>query len=194
VSPYEERHGPPPPAPPPAPVSSAPEPERATKRAKISTGKTTTSVPSEVVDLTVPENGPLLQCAPVGEIPHRKDSRPTMPPPEKPVAIARLPSTSVPTPIQPQPTKPAVNHAHVTDSAVQGNHPERPAARSQQKDKSPAVPDNTVAKPAAPRMTIQKPRNKFMYSTLQQRPSSVPSTTLAEIQRRQPISKPTDSK
>ncbi|KAJ5673106.1 hypothetical protein N7507_002233 [Penicillium longicatenatum] len=192
LSPYEERHGPPPLAP--SPALPAPEPERPTKRAKTSTGKTTNSVPSEVVDLTVPENGPLLQCAPAREIPHRKDSRPTMPPPEKPVAIARLQSTSVPTPIQPPPTKPAVNHAFVTNSAVQGKHSERPAARSQQKDKSPAVPDATVAKPAAPRMTIQKPRNKFMYSTLQQQPSSVPSTTPAEKQRRQPISKPTDSK
>ncbi|KAJ5524251.1 hypothetical protein N7494_010901 [Penicillium frequentans] len=190
VSPYEERHGPPAPA----PALSAPEPERATKRAKISTGRTTSNVSSDVVDLTGPENGPLRQRAPVRATPPEKDSRPTMPPPEKPVAVARLPSPSIPTPIQPPPTKPTANHAPLPDSTVQDKHPERPAARSQPKDKSPAVPDDArFEKPAAPRMTMQKPRNKFMYSTLQQQPSSVSSTTITEKQRRLPISNPTDS-
>lgn len=188
VSPYEERHGPSAPAPP------APEPERATKRAKISTVRTTSNVPSDVVDLTGPENGPLRQRAPVRETPPQKDMRPTMPPPEKPVAVARLSSPSAPTLIQPPPTKPTANHAPLPSSNVQDKHPERPAARSQQKDKPPAVSDDThFEKPAAPRMTMQKPRNKFMYSTLQQQPSSVPSTTTAEKQRRLPISKSTDS-
>ncbi|KAJ6110682.1 hypothetical protein N7486_002917 [Penicillium sp. IBT 16267x] len=186
VSPYEERHGPPAPA---------PEPERAIKRAKISTRRTTNSVTSEVVDLTGPENGPLLQRAPVRETPARKDSRPTMPPPEKPVAVARLPSPPAPRPIQPPPAKPTANQNPITDSAVQKKHPERPAARDQQNDKSPAVSEDIhFAKPAAPRMTMQKPRNKFMYSTLQQQqPSSAPSTTPTEKQRRQPISNPTES-
>ncbi|KAJ5992275.1 hypothetical protein N7451_007999 [Penicillium sp. IBT 35674x] len=188
VSPYEERHGPPAPAPP------APEPERATKRAKISTARTTSKVLSDVVDLTGPENGPLRQRAPVRETPPQRDSRPTMPPPEKPVAVASLPSPSVPTPIQPPPTKPTANHAPLSGSTVQDNHPERPVARSQQNDKSSAVPDDArFKKPAAPRMTMQKPRNKFMYSTLQQQPSSVPSTTTTEKQRRLPVLNPTDS-
>ena len=186
VSPYEERHGPP--APP------APEPERATKRAKISTGRSTSNVPSDVVDLTAPKNGPLRQRAPVQETPPQKESRPTMPPPEKPVAVAKLPSSPVPTPIQPPPTEPTAHHAPLSGSTVQAKHSERPAARSQQKDKSPAVPDVTLfEKPAAPRMTMQKARNKFMYSTLQQQQSSVPSTTATEKQKRLPISKPTDS-
>ncbi|KAJ5912827.1 hypothetical protein N7504_001710 [Penicillium tannophilum] len=175
VSPYEERHGPPAPA----PAPSAPEPERATKRAKISTGRTTSNVSSDVVDLTGPENGPLLQRPPVRATPPQKDSRPTMPPPVKPVAVARLPSPSVPTPIQTPPTKPTANHAPLPGSTVQDKHPERPAARSQQKDKSPAAPDDArFEKPAAPRMTMHKPRNKFMYSTLQQQPSSISALML----------------
>lgn len=185
VSPYEERHGPPAPA---------PEPERATKRAKISTGSTTSNVPSVVVDLTGPENGPLRQCAPVRETIPPKDSTPTMPPPpEKPVAVARPPSPSVPIPIQPTPRNSTANHAPLPGSTAQDERPGQPTARNQQKDKSPAVTDDThFEKPAAPRMTMQKPRNKFMYSTLQQQPSSVPSKPDTEKQRRLPLSKPTD--
>ncbi|KAJ5919726.1 hypothetical protein N7454_009561 [Penicillium verhagenii] len=193
VSPYEERHKHS------APAPVAPVPERAPKRAKTSTERMTSIVQSDVVDLTGPENGPLLQHAPARETLPQREPRPTMPPPErtKPTAPARLPRSDppAPKPIQPPPPRPTPNRLDPSH-AVQHKNPEQPAARIQQKDASPAIPEEThFEKPAAPRMTMQKPRNKFMYSTIQQQqpPSAPTPRTSAEKQTRQTMMKPTES-
>ncbi|KAJ5637196.1 hypothetical protein N7490_007075 [Penicillium lividum] len=178
ASPYEERHGLP-------AAATTPQPERPTKRARTSTG-TTTGVEPDVVDLTEPENG-LLQCTPVRDTPPSKDARP-MPPPGNPksAAAARLrPDPPAPIPIQPAPARPA-HHTPITGRA-EDKHAEQPSAQNQQKDTTPAVPDDIPhEKPAVHRISMQKPRNKFMYSAIQQ-PSPVPPTS-ADNLKRQPLS------
>ncbi|KAJ5626728.1 hypothetical protein N7528_004155 [Penicillium herquei] len=196
VSPYEERH-----RPPPRPTISAPSrPEPAPKRQRISSDSTNagTHVRSEVVDLTETENEPSIP--PPREAPRpSKESRPSMPPPQerpKPTTVTRptRPDPPIAKPAQPPSMAPPVTRPLQPASVPvpKDNVPEQPEDRTQQNTTSAGSRNDQVEKSTTlPRIPMQRPRNKFMYSTILQQSSA--SSTRATEKRSQPAPKPAES-
>lgn len=194
VSPYEERH-----RPPPSNLALPSEPERPPKRQKLATPRRTAinNEKTEVVDLTRSEREPsdLNQAGacPAQEMPRPHKSMSSIPPPEN-----RRKET-VPKPQKPK--TPAVSMAPPPlKSKSSAGLPPKVPARVPAKEPLPEQPpkrdppsrnvqeiqdDDWEAPVKTMRMTMQKPRKKLMYSALlpsekAQKPSPPPSISRTE--------------
>lgn len=201
VSPYEERHRPPPSNP-----ALPSQPERPPKRQKLAAPqnavvKNSKAKPeTEVVDLTRPEREPFItnQSGPVQEVPRpHKKSVPTMPPPNQPrkeaVPKSQKPRTPVVSktspPPQPKPSAdlPLKVPANVPAKARPRQQP--PEQNSPSRHVQEIHDDDWEAPIKNMRMTMQKPRKKLMYSALlpgekPQKPSPPPSISSTERRSR----------